>query len=152
MAMKNSLPQKPRKQLSEKTKNLVVIMTVNSLVLAFLYFAVMATNIVVIPPFVITEYPITLSQIVYTVYWAAFAAFLVVFVVYNRAFTRKGITPEMLPDTMSAVEKAEYVNDGKRRLEKSRWMLSIIIPLLVTIALDAIYLFTWPMVQSLFNI
>ncbi len=127
-------------------------MTVNSLILTFLYFAVMATNIVVIPPFVITEYPITLAQIVYTVYWAVFAAFLVVFVVYNRAFSRRNITPEMLPDTMTAMEKAEYINDGKNRLEKSKWMLSVIIPLLVTIALDAIYLFTWPMVQSLFNI
>ena len=126
-------------------------MTVNSLILTFLYFAIMATNVVVIPPYVITEYPITLSQIVYTVYWAAFAAFTVVFVIYNRAFTRRGITPEMLPDTMSAVEKAEYINDGKRRLEKSKWMLSVIIPLLVTIALDAIYLFTWPTVQNLFN-
>ena len=126
-------------------------MLVNTAILAFLYFAVMATNIVVIPPFVITEYPITLSQIVYTVYWAVFAAFLTVFIVYNRAFTRRGLTPEMLPDTMSAVEKAEYINDGKERLEKSKWMLSVIIPLLVTIALDAIYLFTWPMVQNLFN-
>ncbi len=127
-------------------------MTVNSLILAFLYFAIMATNIVVIPPYVITEYPITLAQMIYTVYWAAFAAFTVVFVVYNRAFTRRGVTPEMLPDTMSAVEKAEYINDGKRRLEKSKWMLSVIIPLLITIALDAIYLFTWPIVQNLFNL
>ena len=149
--MRNNLPQKPRKQIDEKTRNLIVIMTVNSLILTFLYFAIMATNVVVIPPYVITEYPITLSQIVYTVYWAAFAAFTVVFVIYNRAFTRRGITPEMLPDTMSAVEKAEYINDGKRRLEKSKWMLSVIIPLLVTIALDAIYLFTWPTVQNLFN-
>ena len=38
---------------------------------------------------------------------------------------------EMLPDTMSAVEKAEYINDGKARLERSKWMLSVIIPLLV---------------------
>lgn len=150
--MKNNLPETPRKKIDEKTKNLIVLMTVNSLILTFLYFAVMATNIIVIPPFIITEYPITLSQIIYTLYWAVFAAFIVVFVVYNRAFTRRGITPEMLPDTMSAVEKAEYINDGKARLERSKWMLSVIIPLLVTIALDAIYLFTWPTVQNLFNL
>ena len=127
-------------------------MAANSVMLTFLYFAVMATNIVVIPPKVLTEYPIMLSQIVYTLYWATFGIFLAVFLIYNRAFTRRGITVEMLPDSMTAEEKAEYVNDGKRRMEKSKWMLSVIIPLLVTIALDAIYLFSWPMVKNLFNL
>ena len=112
----------------------------------------MSTNIVVIPAFVITAYPIMLGQIVYFTYWTVFAVFIIVYLVYNRAFRRKGITPDMLPDTMSAEEKEEYINDGKRRQADSKWMLAVIIPLLVTIGLDAIYLFTWPIVQNLFNL
>ena len=150
--MRPTIPEKPRKQLSEKTKNLVLVTATNSIILAFIYFFAMGTQIVVIPPFVITEYPITLGQIIYTAYWVLFAAFFLVFFLYNHAFTRRGVTVEMLPDTMTIEEKVEFVNDVKRRSDKSKWMLAVIIPLMVTIALDAIYLFTWPMVQNLFNI
>ena len=116
------------------------MLIINSILLAVVYFS--ATGI---------EQPI-IGTVVTIGYWAVFAAFLTAYIIYNRAFSRKNITTEMLPDTMSAAEKEEYVADGKRRLEKSKWMLSVIIPLLVTIALDAVYLFTWPMVQSLLNL
>jgi hypothetical protein len=40
-------------------------------------------------------------------------------------------------------KKQEYLNDGKRRMEKSRWMLSVIIPFLVVFMAEALYLFVW---------
>ena len=150
--MRRNIPDYTPKNISAETKKLFVITLINSLMLAFIYFGSMATNIVIIPAFVITAYPIMLGQIVYFTYWTVFAVFVVVYLVYNRAFRRKGITPDMLPDTMSAEEKEEYIIDGKRRQASSKWMLAVIIPLLVTIGLDAIYLFTWPMVQNLFNL
>ena len=116
------------------------MLVINSILLIVVYFGAMGI-----------EQPI-ISTVVTVAYWVIFAAFLVAYIVYNRAFTRKNITVNMLPDTMTYDEKEEYVADGKRRLEKSKWMLSVIIPLLVTIALDAIYLFTWPTVQSLLNL
>ena len=149
--MRRQIPDYTPKNLSAEAKKLFFITLINSLILAFIYFGSMATNIVVIPPYVITAYPIMLGQIIYSVYWTVFAVFIIVYLVYNRAFRRKGITPDMLPDTMSAEKKEEYINDGKRRQADSKWMLSVIIPLLITIGLDAIYLFTWPMVQNLFK-
>ena len=111
----------------------------------------MNLDVVVIKAGVLAPYPIMIGQLVYYAYWIVFAGFLIGYVAYNRAFTRKGVTTEMLPDSWSDEQKQEYVDDGARRQEKSKWMLSVIIPLLVTIAADAIYLFTWPMIQNLFN-
>ena len=129
-----------RKPVSPEAKRQVYMLVINSILLIVVYFGAMGI-----------EQPI-ISTVVTVAYWVIFAAFLVAYIVYNRAFTRKNITVDMLPDTMTYDEKEEYVADGKRRLEKSKWMLSVIIPLLVTIALDAIYLFTWPIVQSLLNL
>ena len=129
-----------RKPVSPEAKRQVYMLVINSILLIVVYFGAMGI-----------EQPI-ISTVVTVAYWVIFAAFLVAYIVYNRAFTRKNITVDMLPDTMTYDEKEEYVADGKRRLEKSKWMLSVIIPLLVTIALDAIYLFTWPTVQSLLNL
>ena len=58
----------------------------------------------------------------------------------------------MLPREWTAEQKESYVLDGKRRMEKSKWMLYIIIPVFVPIALDALYLFTLPLIQNLFGI
>ena len=76
-------------------------------------------------------------------YMLAFGGFLVAYIAYNRAFTRKGVTVDMLPDSWSDEKKQEYVEDGVRRAEKSKWMLSVIIPFLITILADTLYLFVW---------
>lgn len=63
------------------------------------------------------------------------------FVIYNRGFAAKGITPEMLPDSMTLTEKQEYIEAAKLRLKKSRWMLTVLIPIILAIACDMFYLF-----------
>lgn len=63
------------------------------------------------------------------------------FVIYNRGFAAKGITPEMLPDSMTPMEKQEYIEAAKLRLKKSRWMLTVLIPIILAIACDMFYLF-----------
>lgn len=82
----------------------------------------------------------------------SFAGFLIAYIIYNRAFSRRDLTPDMLPRDWPIEQRVEYVEDGKRRLKKSQWMLSVIIPLLVPIALDALYLFTLPIIQSILGI
>ena len=139
------------KQISPRVKSLAISLVINSAILLFIYFGIMNLDLAVFPAGMLAPYPIYVGQIVYYAYWIVFAGFLIGYVAYNRAFTRKGITPEMLPDSWSDEQKQEYIADGARRQERSKWMLSVIIPLLVTIAADAIYLFTWPMIQSLFN-
>jgi hypothetical protein len=147
-------PQNNRspKDISPRVKALAISLVVNSALLIFIYFGAMNLDVVVIKAGVLAPYPIMIGQLVYYAYWIVFAGFLIGYVAYNRAFTRKGVTAEMLPESWSDEQKQEYVDDGARRQEKSKWMLSVIIPLLVTIAADAIYLFTWPIVQNLFSI
>ena len=56
-------------------------------------------------------------EITLTVYMVVAAATIFSYVIYNRGFSRKGLTPEMLPDTMTQEEKEEFIENGNRRLK-----------------------------------
>lgn len=85
-------------------------------------------------------------------YMAIFGVSLVVYIIYNRAFTRKGITIEMLPDIWSAEKKVAYILDGEEKLKRSQWLMYIIIPFLVPIGADALILFLWdPYLKDVFS-
>ena len=137
MKNKQNLPKKP---ITPEARRRALLLVINTVVLAFIYFA--SQNI---------GQPI-LSMIITAAYWLILAVFAVAYVAYNRAFSRKGMTVDMLPDTWTFEEKQAFIDDGNARLEKSKWMLSVLIPFMITVMLDAIYLFTWPMVQGLFGI
>ena len=93
-----------------------------------------------------------LSTVVMVGYMLVFGGFLISYIAYNRAFSRRGVTEEMLPASWSNEQKQEYINDGKLREEKSRWMLSVIIPFLVTFIAEALYLFVWTgLLQNIFS-
>lgn len=153
---KNQIPapaKDPHKSpLSAKSKGLILLTLFNSLLLLFIYFGAMNLPIAVFPAGAITENPIYLGQMICVGYWAVFAGFLLAYLLYNRGFSRKNVTEDMLPGTWSQEQRTEYIEDSKRRFERSKWMLTVIIPFLVSIAADALYLFTWPIIQSLFNI
>ena len=138
--MKNSLNNKPSKQISPETRKRVALLVINTLVLVFIYFG--SQNM---------GQPV-LSMIITAAYWLILAVFGVIYFAYNRAFSRKKLTHDMLPSEWTYEQKEDFINDGKSRLEKSKWMLSVIIPFMITVLLDAVYLFTWPMVQNLFNL
>ena len=139
-----NVQESPSTTLSPEKKRLLLTIAANSVLLTVIYFGAC---------YGITDPALWLiSPIVSVGYWVVFAAFLSSYIVYNRAFSRKDLTPDMLPRDWSLEKREEYVADGKRRFEKSRWMLSVIIPLLVPIALDALYLFTLPLIQNLFGI
>ena len=127
---KNNLPTQ-KKELSPKTRQLAISLVINSAILLFVYYGAMAINVPII------------SMIVTWGYMLVFGGFLIAYIAYNRAFTRKEITAEMLPDNWSDEKKQEYIDSGKIRMEKSRWMLSVIIPFLVTFMVEALYLFVW---------
>ena len=128
-----------------------MLMTANTVFFTFVYFAAINSKVIIVPTSIF-GFPLFLAHIVTVFYWVALAAFFVVFFVYNRAFSRKGITVEMLPDSWSAEQKNEFVEDAKQRLEKSKWMLAVIIPLFVPIMIDALYLFTLPIIENLFSL
>ena len=74
-------------------------------------------------------------------YFALTIVFSFAYIIYNRGFSRMNVTPEMLPASMSIEEKNAFIEDGKMRLERSKWMLLIIFPLLMTFILDVIGIF-----------
>ena len=81
-------------------------------------------------------------------YAVAGAASLFTYIIYNRGFTRDNITPEMLPDTMSEQQKAEFIQSGKDRKRKSKWMIIVIFALFLPLAVDFIVLVAVPTLLS----
>lgn len=81
---------------------------------------------------------------VMVLYAVAGAAFLFTYIIYNRGFTRDNITPDMLPDTMSEQQKEEFIQNGKDRKRKSKWMIIVIFALFVPLAVDFIVLIAIP--------
>ncbi|MBO5354783.1 MAG: hypothetical protein J6B09_01795 [Clostridia bacterium] len=74
-------------------------------------------------------------------YLALLLGFVLAYLIYNRFLYRKGVTPEQLPTEWSAEQKVAFLADGERRLQRSKWMLTIIFPLLFTFLIDAVDLF-----------
>ena len=93
-----------------------------------------------------------LALIVNVGYWIVLAVLVIIYVIYNRGFTQKNLTAEMLPDSWDAEKKARYIEDAQKRDSRSRWMLTVIIPVMIPIMLDAISLFTWPIIENLFGL
>ncbi len=83
------------------------------------------------------------SFLVLTLYTALFLGFLLGYLIYNRFLYRKGLSPEDLPADWSEEKKTDFLADGARRLEKSKWMMTIIFPLALTFMIDAIDLFVF---------
>lgn len=123
----------PRKKLSPTSARLAILLLVNSVLFSVLYFVIAGAGF---------------DYVLY-VYTALAAILAFVFVIYNRGFSRKNVTPAMLPDTMSDEEKRAFIADGERRLSASRWLLTLIFPLVLAIALDVMYLYLFPMITEM---
>ncbi len=85
-------------------------------------------------------------------YLAAETIMIAVYLIYNRGFSRKGITADMLPPEWSEEKKKDYIEDAKRRLHKSRWLLVVILAFLFTFALDVFELIVFPFIFDLIGI
>jgi hypothetical protein len=78
---------------------------------------------------------------IFFIYMGIAAVLVLIYTVYNRGFVYKGVTPDMLPDTMAEEEKRMVLTEAAARMKKTRWMLTLIIPFLLAFMLDALYLF-----------
>jgi hypothetical protein len=136
---KELTPKKSLRDISPEAKKRAALLVFNTLILTFIYFGSMGIN-----------QPI-LALIVNVGYWIVLAVLVIIYVIYNRGFTQKNLTAEMLPDSWDAEKKAKYIEGAQRRDRNSRWMLTVIIPIMIPIMLDAISLFTWPIIQNLFG-
>lgn len=117
----------------KRTRRYVILLIVNSV----LFFALYKTLIFYAERTDETFY----SFVVMILYMALLLGFLLAYFIYNRFLYRKNLTPDQLPDTMSPEEKEAFIADGRERLEKSRWMMLIIFPLVLTFLFDAVDLF-----------
>ena len=90
-------------------------------------------------------------ELVMGVYLALTAAVTFSYVIYNRGFTRRNITREMLPEEWTEEQKTAYIADGVERMQKSKWMLTIIFPLVLTFMFDCIELFWGDFFSRLFQ-
>lgn len=82
-------------------------------------------------------------------YMIALAALVIAYIIYNKGMYLKGVTEDMLPDTMSLEEKRALIDGAKLRLKRSRWMLVFIIGFVVTFAVEAMLLFVLPWVEGM---
>lgn len=77
------------------------------------------------------------------IYMVSFAGLLIGYLLYNRAFVNKDVTVDMLPDDWSDEKKQAFVEGNRRREEKSRWLLILLIPFVFVFMAEALYLFLW---------
>ena len=85
---------------------------------------------------------------VLTVYMALTTALLVAYLVYNRGFSRRGVTEEMLPPEWSEEKKRDFVDSAKQRFNRSRWLLLIIASLFLVFVIDAIDIIILPIIKG----
>ncbi len=72
------------------------------------------------------------------------------YLIYNHGFVTKNATPDMFSSEIPLQERIEMIEDGKRRMKRSRPALLIIFPIIVTLACDVLYLIVLPMFKEMF--
>ena len=90
-------------------------------------------------------------EIVMGAYLVLTAALVFSYFIYNRGLVRRNVTRDMLPEEWSEEQKVAYVADGENRLRKSKWMLTIIFPLILTFMFDFIELYWGDFFAHLFQ-
>ncbi len=78
------------------------------------------------------------------IYLLGGAALALWFVCYNRGFNTRGKTADMLSDEIPLADRETMIAEGNRRFDRSRWALLILIPLLLIMLVDLVYLFLIP--------
>ncbi len=83
-------------------------------------------------------------EILFWSYLAISVVLILTYVIYNRGFSRRGVSADMLPDEWSEEEKAAFIADGERRMSRSRPMLIPILAFVITFAVDLLELVVIP--------
>lgn len=83
-------------------------------------------------------------------YMVVTTVLILIYLIYNRGMSRRGVTEEMLPDAWSTEQKRAFIEDGERRFQRSKWLLIPIIAFLFTFFYDVIELLILPCIQNFF--
>ena len=132
---KDSKDQKPRKPLSREAKNRLWVTSLLSVLLLMIWYGCMAIGTATHSDAVV--YGVMIA------YFVAFAALLISYLAYNRGFVNKNVTVDMLPMEWSEEKKQAFVEGNRIREDKSRWMVTVIIPFVVVFMVECLYLFVW---------
>ena len=124
---------KPRQGTVSHAQYRLLLLVLNTTALACLYF-------------VLASHGFPYISFVYLLGGGALAIW---YVIYNRGFNTRGKTADMLPDEFPLAERERLIEEGKQRMQKSRWALLILLPILITLLLDMAYLFLIP--EGLFS-
>ena len=116
-------------------KKLLAYLLLNSVVMITLYF--------LIP----TVLPFYYMPHIYLLLGAVLALY---YVIYNRGFVAKNASPDELPAHMTPVQKQAFIEEGQRRFQKSKWVLTLLIPIILTFFADVVYLYLFPYFEELF--
>jgi hypothetical protein len=100
------------------------------------YLLVLNTVLAVVVYFVTAQF----FPYILPIYVGLSALMLLSYVIYNRGFALRGVTPEMLPDTIPLEEKKRRIAEAASRLHASRWVMTVVIPLIVSVLFDILYL------------
>ena len=102
-----------------------------------------AISLLVSSVVIFTSYYLVVTKTAYgfLVLWSIAALLALTYVVMNRFFIRHGATIENLKPEMSYEEKVAFINGREERKRASRPILFLLLPLLVSIMIDLLYLF-----------
>ena len=127
----NQKPVSPEEQ--RRRRRYVVLLAVNTLV----FFLVYRFGLTFAEQ---TDEPFG-AFVIMVLYMALLVGFVLAYLIYNRFFYRSGVTREQLCPDWSEEQKTAFLEDAKTRTEKSKWMLTVIFPLVFTFFIDALQLF-----------
>ena len=119
---------KESKPLPKHFKMRLLVTVVLTFILLFLYYGCVA---------------IGMAQAVMIAYFVVFAALIITYLAYNRGFVNKDVTVDMLPADWDEEKKQAFLEANRRRAERSRWMVMVIIPFVIVFMCEALYLFVW---------
>ena len=78
---------------------------------------------------------------IFWLYYGALAASALAYVIYNRGFAADKLTYSSLPKDWSEEKKHSFLMQRDEKKKKSKWLLTIIFPLCLTVFFDIIYLY-----------
>ena len=78
---------------------------------------------------------------IFWLYYGALAASSLAYVIVNRAFVLDKLSVSTLPPDWSIEKKEKFLFARDERKRKSKWLLTVIFPLCLTVFFDVIYLF-----------
>jgi len=117
--------KKTGKPISKEAKRLAALRVCNSVAGIAIYFGCIAAGF----PWIMFVY-------------AGLAAVLLIgYVVYNQGFVLRGATPEMLDDQLPIEEREAMIARAAQRYGASRWIMTVIIPLVLSVLMDALYIY-----------